>query len=405
MLAEKERQYLMNENNVDSNHQATLEDRIEEKVEGLPQVMGKLLYDTELLQMEGFFEPQYWEDNWEELINCRNPHVEDVTASAFSFSFNPESRMAGLGEELGKMTGRLTLYPRDVKKKEAWADLVEGFMYGLCFDGWKDAPEYRMEVLDDLLDLVETRAKGRLEEVNRREWDTFDSLQEHNKQRDKTLDRIEEILEKNGIEPTSWLVRKVNTAFWEEHDKNIFRDELSYAEELTEEKALQIAEETDLVEKSRIEREFSEILKKLRGVEWDEVTALEALENVPTFKEGFTTKKWVDTVAKAKIKSKNPELHEKKVNSMVENRRKEFHSAIVKMGLYMTGDEKVGDEERSGDYLFHLDREERMLNWYWLPTQYCELLYRYKMSLEPYRSESQMSRDGVISMAHRRLNE
>lgn len=189
-----------------------LNNRIKEKVNGLPERFEQLFRDTRLLTREEYLEGKTWADGWMHLLDIRpedrsapldyTPPQRTVTGSVSSSSSAPER----LGEKLGRTAARVVSL-RTTTTDEILREVVWGFMKGV----WRHPDEERMlESIDEISRTLSRRAREEIrfyEETRRENQQSFKHSWEDS---ETAREYIKEILDLDETESRNWLVQQVN---------------------------------------------------------------------------------------------------------------------------------------------------------------------------------------------------
>lgn len=242
-LSEAEYRYLRSGAASDGYRTDKLEKKIEERVELLPVRFEMLFEDIEQLH-EGRFKS----DNDSGDRRGNKPEPDDTPKPAEGDHYRPldtesglralitllgfedktrqevidgltysgdsrESASADFGAKLGLMVHRIMgqsgLEPEHVDRDEVVADLIWGFLKGLCFD-WREASSVTAELIEDVSSDMIDRTRKRIEPAadSRRNWESFMQNTKDIKNpcqspwsdvRDEMADHVNELLAKQDI--------------------------------------------------------------------------------------------------------------------------------------------------------------------------------------------------------------
>jgi hypothetical protein len=271
-----------------------------------------LFTDIERLEWGDYFTPGEWEDGWFSLIGASD--VEDVSKGAQRF-----------GQKIGLMLRQLALYPHSTDREELWADLISGFMYGLCFEEESQHPETRRETLDSLLGKVEQRVESKCSNREADEQEYFEQRMMKDTNRKQSESRITEILENESIEPAEDVAVDVLTILDDGYG------EIS-PEEITRDQVIEVVENRDLAERRKLISKVREDITQLRTIEHGGISALELIEAL-------------DAPVKA--------VSSREVNHEFEGR--DALNNIEALGAFLLGEKKIDGTTWEGVQIVELD--------------------------------------------------
>lgn len=170
-LSEKEQSYLEDGTAPGSYRPHELENRIEEKVERLPDRFRALFDDIELLN-RGYFDsgdqasserylPLATDSGyhaWLDLMGFDEPQTKQAIVDEFSYTREGHgSAPARFGAHLGQMVNRLMRWPDfgGIEEEDIVADLVWGFLRGLTFDNRAARDVTEDVVRDETADILQ----------------------------------------------------------------------------------------------------------------------------------------------------------------------------------------------------------------------------------------------------------
>lgn len=244
--------------------------RVEEKVQQLPDRLALLFEDVSLLDKPpyseqeptfdvadgeewGYFTPEQWHGAWWALMVEMGAFPEEDLSDAFGYrSIHSHNPAGEFGRQLGQLWASLMLYPQDIPPERLWIDAIQGFIDGLYLDnpdlGGRDRPQERREFVETLVDEIDTRAMEKIDSEAEEEEDWFDDWKAGNQSIQQTQEKVDEILEDEGIDP----VYIGNYVHFEFTDRLREHSPTGLEEEITAPAVRELIEEEQLRAKSAI---------------------------------------------------------------------------------------------------------------------------------------------------------
>lgn len=299
-FSRKQFEYLMEDNAGDSS--STYRSRTAERIRRLPARFDILFEDMEAVQraqsgLGGDLDLDAWLDARLGLLDldASATHEEVIEAVSYSPERLSGSSVAEFGRQLGETARRLMLYPDMVEPEEVWAELLWGFLKGVCLSH-RQAGDVSADTLRTVTDDMTERLNQRVDPTAE-EWETtkanLTNLMERGTRGEETQDRIRVLLEQRGIDPTPWLVSEVH---WHvrEHYREIGKADVfgltdqSPRDLVTAELVGQIVEEHRLHEGAALMDSLDTDLERIQDKTWRGPSAADVLEIVFEFNEEGT---------------------------------------------------------------------------------------------------------------------
>lgn len=331
-LTDRERNYILNGDS-GTDRPSRLMSNIRTKRNRLPERFRELFLDIEYLEPGGYFEPQEWETQWKRLMGVSSAGSVDREFVQF-------------GRKLGIMTRRLNLYPENSLESDVWAGLIFGFIDGLCFHNWDDHPRHRNQFMESLLEKITRRSESDFDDRASEEEEWFSQWKGRQQVADESAQKITEILESEGIDRPRSIALSVCS---------ILRngtDELE-PKKITSDKVMDTVETHELVRRRDLRIMILNDIEELESYSWDDLSSLEFLEHAPHPLEPASSRDIANELG-------SPQ---------------EYLSKVVKLGLFLMGEEQIDGEVWDGlPVIESVGSEDTYGNREWILTDYGKAL-------------------------------
>lgn len=348
-----------------------IETKIANRAESVPSRVDRLLMEVSQLGKARHLHPgdlditeEDRDELWDEYLELyQGDHGEELPLVTERSSLHRgDSLMSSFGERLGEFAGILTFIIGEPNICEIRRELVVGFLRGL--DGQIPATAMDPSGNRELAKLLEDRAEM-IEEGPDLD-DIVDQPGPYSEEyRPRLEDHFENILQDHGIEPTEWMISRL------ESDHSFMptnKDMIEFEAEETafegiapsEEKVMEVFEKGNVGKRNRLQKTLAEDWKALQDVTWDGFSAPDVL--LAFNDEAVTIRQAVEYAAEA-----NNDLE--KANAI---------PAFGKLLKYLSGDTMRGLEKWDGAEIFELKELGRIPQWEVTLTDYGLALQQYK---------------------------
>jgi len=304
-LSDRERDYLMR-GETGTDRPSRLKANIRKKRDRLPERLENLFLDVEYLAREDHLEPREWEDGWTRLAGS-------------SRSGRRGEGFMRFGRRVGTMMRRLCLYPDGVSESDVWADIVFGFIDGLCFQEWDEHPRLRTEFMDSLLEKVEQRSGIEFDDRATTEENWFADWQDRRNAEVGGVQKISEILDSEDISRPRSVALGVHRFLCDGR-------EVPPPEKITRDEVLGVVERNELVLRRKLQSRMATDISALQDRESGDLSALDFLVNIPDRFDPASSREIADEIG-------SPQ---------------EYLNNVAKLGLFLIGEEDISGEVWSG---------------------------------------------------------
>jgi hypothetical protein len=262
-----------------------LQKNIRDKRDLLDARFRDLFEDIEVLDREGYFEPQEWEDGWRDLMRIGKnrdlqeefifePRHEPMWSSTPAFRF---------GKDLGEMVRQLMLYPQGIEDENVWSDLILGFIEELCFTEWDDHPRIRGDYMESLLEKVKHKSEIRFNEIATEEEEFFEKVYGGNNPREKLKEEIRDAISESGEIPYEEhrQIRLLSSDIFHILAENQDSREPEMEEEITPTLVERVVDEHDLLIRRELSSKINQDIQNLRKIESNDIKGTDIIGNFP----------------------------------------------------------------------------------------------------------------------------
>jgi hypothetical protein len=286
-----------------------LKANIRQKRDRLPERLENLFLDVKVLAREDHLEPREWEDGWTRLVGSSGSGRRGEEHTQFC-------------RRLGIMMRRMCLYPNGVSESDVWADLVFGFIDGLCFHLWDEHPRRRTEYMESLLEKVEQRSEIEFDERASTEENWFADWQDRHHAEVEGVQKIREILDSEDISRPKSVALRVHRILCDGR-------EVPPPGEITRDEVLGVVERNELNLSMKLRYRIVTDIATLQNRESGDLTALDFLVNIPDTFDPASSREIADEIG-------SPQ---------------EYLNNVTKLGLFLIGEKAIDGEVWSGIHI------------------------------------------------------